>query len=95
MAEAKKKAEGNKERKPSPYAKYTQDFIVDYCQKHKKVGWLQEQVQAMDTDKKGKKHKRTFISIRANFVKEFFPDEVPESAKKNTSFYDRVMALKK
>ena len=96
MAEEKKEAKEKKERKPNPYSKYTQDYIIDYCKKNKKLDWLVAQVEAEDVDKKGKKHKRSFMSIRANFVKEFFPEVVPASAKKNTtSFYDRVMALKK
>ncbi len=94
MTEEKKVKKEGKKRKPNRYYdKYTQEFVLDYCDKNNEQDWLEEQISAMDKNKKGAEHPRSFSTIQKNFVKKFFPEDVPESAKKGSTFRDKAKAL--
>ena len=70
------------------------DDIIDYCEKHKEVEWLKSvALQEGLTNKNGKPRKTSFIEVRNEFCRKFFPDLAPKPRKKQISMYDRIANL--
>lgn len=70
------------------------DYIIDYCEKHKKVDWLKNIASTeVAPNKNGKERKISFIEIRNAFVREFMPEIAPSAKPKKPSMYERIANL--
>lgn len=70
------------------------DDIVEYCKKNKQVDWLKEvALKEGLTNKNGKERKVSFIELRNEFCRKFFPDLAPQSKPKKPSMYEVIAGL--
>lgn len=77
--------------KPSKPSDIVIDYIENYCVANNQIDWLVKEVSKTVTDKNGKKGKIGFVSVRADFVKEFMPEiSAPKPAPKK-SFHDILL----
>lgn len=68
--------------------------IVEYCKKNKEVEWLKEvALQEGLTNKNGKERKVSFIEIRNEFCRKFYPDLAPQPKVKKPSMYEVIAGL--
>lgn len=67
------------------------EFIEAYCVANNQTDWLVEQVEKNIVDKNGKEKSLPFVSLRAEFVKKFFPKAIAASKPAET-FKDRILA---
>lgn len=74
------------------------EFIENYCVANNQIDWLLEASnekeiinKAKDKEKIGKKKKKSFVGLRADFVKKFFPEIVVGKPEK-VSFIDAFNA---
>ena len=72
------------------------DFIIDYCKEHGEVDWLKNtshKVFVLTTDDgEEEERKISFIELRNEFVRKFFPDLLPKKEKKK-SMYELIDEL--
>lgn len=66
------------------------EFIENYCVAKKETGWLVDTVSKSIVDKTGKKRDYPFVSIRADFVKKFFP-EIVKGTSKGETIKERIL----
>lgn len=70
------------------------DDIIEYCQKKNEVEWLKAVALAQGKlDKDGKPRKVSFIEVRNEFCRKFFPDMAPKKTTRKPSMYDRIASL--
>lgn len=70
------------------------DDIIEYCQKENEIKWLKEVALAEGkTNKKGAPRKVSFIEVRNEFCRKFFPDLAPKKTTPKISMYDRIANL--
>ncbi len=75
--------------KPSKPSDIVIEYIENYCVENNQLDWLVKEVSKTVTDKNGKKGKIGFVSVRADFVKEFMPEiSAPKPSKPKKSFHD-------
>lgn len=60
------------------------EFMENYCIAKKETEWLVDTVSKRIVDKKGKERDYPFVSLRADFVKKFFPEIIKGEDKKET-----------
>lgn len=75
---------------PEKISDITPEFIENYCAANEEIEWLVKEVQLTITDKNGKKRDYPFVSLRADFVKKFFPEILTKRGSEE-SFKDRIL----
>lgn len=73
--------------KPAAISDICMEFIVNYCEDKNQINWLMEKVNTTIVDKNGKNRDYPFVSIRADFMNEFFPS-IAKGDKKQKSWKD-------
>jgi hypothetical protein len=70
------------------------DDIIAYCQKEGEIKWLKEVALAEDkVNKKGEPRKVSFIELRNEFCRKFYPELAPKKMTPKQSMYDLIRAL--
>ena len=70
------------------------EFIKEYCVDNGHVDWLKKLAKSkVPNDKNGVKRRISFIEIRNEFTKKFFPALVPVAKPKKKSIYDIIEEL--
>jgi len=72
------------------------DFIINYCTAKGKadIAWLKALAAAkVAPDKNGRERRISFIEIRKEFVKKYFPSIAPAAKEKKPTMYERIAAL--
>lgn len=68
------------------------DFIKDYCVRNGEVEWLKQcSHEPVPDDKNGNERRKSYIEIRRDFIKKFFPDLAPKA--KKPTIYDIIDSL--
>ncbi len=105
MARKKKETEKkppviiNLNGKDTEVGKISIDDIIAYCKKNKEVAWLkdlasQTKVYVDKETQEEKTRKISFIEIRNEFLRKFYPDQAPKKEKeKAKTFYDLINEL--
>lgn len=106
---AKKKKEAEKKPpviislngKDTEVGKIAIEDIITYCKKNNEVAWLkdlasQTRVYVDKETKEEKTRKISFIEIRNEFLRKFYPEQAPkkkEDREKKKTFYDLINEL--
>lgn len=71
------------------------EFIDNYVDAHNEGEWFVSVLEKKETykngDKKGQEKEMSFVSIRSEFVKKFFPNILKGTSKKELSFRERML----
>jgi len=70
------------------------EFIINYCKANKQIEWLKELKNTpVKPNKKGKERQISFIEIRNEFTKKFFPDIAPMPMEPKKTMYEMIDEL--
>ena len=75
---------------PSNINEVCLEFMMNYCKAHNEGDWMITTSSNTITDKKGKKRDYPFVSLRADFMKKFFPNVLKGEKKENKPMKNRI-----